>query len=396
MGYKSVSVPFGAKFDARDGSNPNDEWIENDYEFLECFSRIYLCFDADEPGQKAAKSLVKRLGIDRCYFVHMPEDCKDANDVLLKDKVADLNDAIESAKTMDPAELKSVAEFKELVWETFHPNSEHELGIPFMFKEVPWRIRPGELTVWTGHSGHGKSTLLNHLLVHLADVGQRSCIASFEMAAKKSINQLSRQASGLNHFEQSDRPLFDDIFNWMEDRFWVVDRVGKLGWRELLEIFSYARKRYRVSQFVVDSLLRCGIPNDDYDQQKSFVDALVTFAQNNDSHVHLVAHSRKKEDERSAPGKLDVAGAGEITHLAHNVISIYRNKDKQDRIENAKMSGDTILESVLHMSDGHMEMHKQRETGDEPRQRFWFLHGPAQFCSNPQCGPKQYVTRFTP
>lgn len=390
MGYQAVSVPFGAKADSADGTNPNDEWIENDFEWLESFSRIYLCFDADEPGQRAAKSIVKRLGVERTYLVGMPVDCKDANDVLLNGKQDDFFELIESAKTVDPAELKNAGLFREDVWKRFNPSNENAKGIPFML-DAPWRIRPCELTIWTGISGHGKSEMLNHLMVHLASVGQKSCVASFEVTSAKTLENISIQAGGTSGYGLSSRIHFDKVFDWISLHFWIVDRVGRFSWRDLLVIFKYARRRYGVTQFVVDSLLRCGIAGDDYEQQKAFVDALVLFAMEHDVHVHLVAHSRKLEDEKNAPGKQDVKGSGDITDLAHNVQSVFRNKSKETDVENCKIGGQVPSTDLLSKPDGFLQMTKQRETGEEFRCRFWFLRGVKQFTDAHQKPARAYV-----
>lgn len=393
MGYPAVSVPFGAKCDAKDGTNPNEEWIELDYEWLECFSRIYLCFDRDDKGESAAKSIVKRLGLERTYLVEMPEGCKDANDVLLKGKQADLFEAINGATTADPAELKNAESFREIVWKRFNPTAENAKGIPFMF-DVPWRIRRKELTIWTGISGHGKSEVLNHLAVHLGDLGEKTLIASFEVMADKTLENLARQAGGRSVFGGSSREDFDAVFSWLCDRIWIVDRVGRFSWKDLIVIFKYARRRYGITQFIVDSLLRCGIAGDDYEGQKSFTDALVLFAMDDDCHVHLVAHSRKLENEGAAPGKQDVKGSGDITDLAHNVASVFRNKAKEKEIEDLKIDGKAPGLDLLQKPDGFLQLTKQRETGEEFRARFWFLGGVKQFTDKHTTPAKRYAPRI--
>lgn len=49
-------------------------WVD---ELRQC-KKIYLCYDADEAGQKGARAVAKRLGYNRCWNVLLP--CKDAND----------------------------------------------------------------------------------------------------------------------------------------------------------------------------------------------------------------------------------------------------------------------------------------------------------------------------
>ena len=68
VGISALSVNAGAA---------NHQWIENDWERLERFSEIHICFDDDEAGRKGASEVIQRLGVDRCKLVKF--GAKDAN-----------------------------------------------------------------------------------------------------------------------------------------------------------------------------------------------------------------------------------------------------------------------------------------------------------------------------
>jgi twinkle protein len=63
-------------------------------------------------------------------------------------------------------------------------------------------------------------------------------------------------------------------------------------------------------------------------KQKEFVVRLVNFARKYNAIVHLIAHPRKLETTRRLT-KFDVSGSGDITNLAHYVLSIHRVSDKE-------------------------------------------------------------------
>ena len=151
--YPAVSVPFGAKSEAKDGSDPNMEWISNDFEFLNRFERIILALDNDEAGQNATKSIVKRLGRERCHVVDFGEH-KDANDAHLKDKKEGTNalvEIIENAKPFEPENLKNAMGYEEAIEDRFiNPNSMSR-GIPLPW-DIPFHIRMNELSILTGFS----------------------------------------------------------------------------------------------------------------------------------------------------------------------------------------------------------------------------------------------------
>ena len=85
-------------------------------------------------------------------------------------------------------------------------------------------------------------------------------------------------------------------------------------------MFEYAYRRYGVRHFLIDSLAKCGFGEDAYNEQKAFVDRLSDFARNNDIQVHLVCHSRKRNDESDLPDKFDIKGTGAITDMVDNVF----------------------------------------------------------------------------
>lgn len=368
MGYPSVSIPFGAGNHAK--------WIENDFEWLDCFSRILICMDADGSGYKARAEIAKRLGHHRCYVVTMPEGCKDANDVLKESRESDMFEAIESAATIDPSQLKTASEFWDETREVRFPTRMDAAGVPFLFS-VPWNIRPKEVTVWTGYNFHGKSQLLNLAMVYFRSMGQTACIASFEVEPPVTLDLMTCQAMGRIPAPSEQRE-YEATFNWLASDMLIVNRVGIIPWRELLEIMHYAALRYRVKQFVIDSLLRCGIGQEDLQAQKDFLDALTIFSLENECHVHLVAHSKKPQsgDESRAPSKYDIKGTGDISDLAHNVVCVHRNLEKQEKKEKAK--GNLDMET-LKTPDGHLYVYKQRRTGRMSKTDLFHLGGSFQF-----------------
>ena len=58
----------------------DDEWITEDWNFLNLFSSIILDFDDDEEGKKAEARVKARLGMERCRIVRYRY--KDANAAL--------------------------------------------------------------------------------------------------------------------------------------------------------------------------------------------------------------------------------------------------------------------------------------------------------------------------
>lgn len=376
-GRPALSVPFGG------GGGAKQAWIEYEFKNLERFDVIYLCLDRDDEGRKASDEIIKRLGRERCRLIDL--GCKDFNVALdsLMYSRDDVDECYAKAKSMDPDKLVGVTDLRDDVQAEFFDRNPTVSGM-----EVPWakardliRFRSSEVTVWTGWSGHGKSQLLNYLAFHGMRGGERFCIASMEMPARRTLQRMIRQAGGLAH---PTRGYIDAILDYLGGKLWIYNQVGSANTKEMLDTFRYAARRYGVSQFIVDSLAKLGMAEDDYNGQKAAMEALVGFAHEMDVHVHLVAHPRKAEDETKAPGKLDVRGGAILTDLADNVITVWRNKRKEE----AERSGSKEYDAQSHV---HMIISKQRLTGEEDRIPLWFDPASAQYLERDNHRPRQWV-----
>jgi twinkle protein len=228
-----------------------------------------------------------------------------------------------------------------------------------------FELRPGELTIWAGINGHGKTTLLSQVMLSIIGRGQKVCLASLEMKPAETMAKMSRQAAG------SERPSVEFIGNfhrWTDGRLWVYDHVGRIAASRVLAVATYIRKELGIDHLVVDSLMKCGIGTDDYTAQRDFVDGLCAICRDTGLSIHLVAHMRKGENERTAPGKFDVKGAGEITDLVDNLVIVWRNLRKDDKPETPSTD-----------PDAYMRVAKQRHHSWEGSFAFWFDKPSQQF-----------------
>jgi twinkle protein len=109
-----VSVPDGAPpardaqgnivqvpEDADDVDPANDEkyrYVLNCWDRLAKIRRIVLAGDGDEPGWRLCQELARRLGKARCSFVSYPQDCKDANEVLVSHGPAEVMKLVDGVR----------------------------------------------------------------------------------------------------------------------------------------------------------------------------------------------------------------------------------------------------------------------------------------------------------
>lgn len=382
-GYPALSVPFGGGKGAKQVN-----WIENEFHNLERFEEIYLCLDNDGPGQEAVKEIINRLGADRCRVVELPH--KDANECLMNAVHPDLiAKAIRNARTLDPDELKSAFNYADNVIKMLHPDGQQEPGFfsPWAKARDLIYFRYSELSISNGVNGHGKSQIVGDISLAAMAQGERVCIASMELTPARLLARLTRQAAGMKSGVPSPEYI-KAIHDWYRDRLWIYECTGSAKTKRLLETFAYARRRYGVRVFVIDSLMKCGIGEDDYNAQKEFVEALCDFKHEHDCHIFLVTHSRKGESEEKPTGKFDVKGTGSITDLADNVFTIWRNKRKERELSKPEHEQES---KYIDMPDCLFICSKQRNGDWEGTIGLWFDRNSYQYLGSENDRLREYV-----
>ncbi|MCC8378658.1 toprim domain-containing protein [Xenorhabdus sp. PB30.3] len=340
-GLPALSVPFGG------GKGAKQQWIEFEYHNLDRFEEIWLSMDNDEVGHEAAKEIANRLGEHRCRLVKLPH--KDINECLQAGMTQDeIVRCLETAAFFDPEELCSAREYYQDTIQAFYGKEQYLFGSPWETLNHNFKFREAELTILNGVNGHGKSEILGHVLCEAMRQGSRACVASFELKPSVFLKRLTRQATC------STLPPMIEIesaFNFYDDRLWLFGLTGTAKADRLLDIFRYANKRYGINLFIIDSLMKCGIADDDYNGQKDFLDAVCDFKNKTNSHVILVTHSRKSDSEDKPTGKMDVKGSGSITDLTDNLFIIWRNKRRERALQKLQAGQQLSDEEQRHTNE---------------------------------------------
>jgi len=392
-GHPAVSIPQGAK---------NMNWVENDWDWLERFETIYLNFDSDEVGRAGAKELCERLGPERCMNVAL-EPYKDGNEMLTDDEDAPER-FLASAKAMMPEEIESFSDGWDDVVHELTTAIDNPDGVKVPWEGLKLRIRPREVTAVVGFTGHGKSTVINQLAVHLQANGWPGIIASLEGEVAGLKADLVRTVCGsysltMDQINRSkDSSIFKDLFivNRKQDRQMTAEKI--------YEYFRMCSRKYGCKYAVLDNMMMCDIKSDDLDAQKNFVEQLNRLANDTGMHIFLIVHPRKPPSEKELarpPSIYETKGAGEIVNLIHNFLSVWRNVPKhmkvaalkRDQKENGTYNEALVSEQAK--PDGSIEVQKQRRGhGDE---RGWvggvktWVRGRCQMVTDDDAKPINYL-----
>lgn len=274
-----------------------------------------------------------------------------------------------------------------------------QLGQPIMLQghPLPWlktrglfRFRPGEVTLWAGPNGHGKSLMSGFVALDLLFASQRVCIASFEMKPHSTLRRMLRQWSGFVPEEFGSHPegmahmrdLYEQFSCQADKRLWFYDQQGTVNAGQMAAVARYCAKELGIDHLFIDSLMKCVKAEDDYNGQKAFVDELCAIARDYGVHIHLVHHIRKLENEAKRPDKNDVKGSGSIADQVDNILTVWRNKAD----ENARKQDDP---------DAVLTCCKQRHGEWEGAVRLWFDKASQQFKESAKAQVINFAERVT-
>jgi twinkle protein len=276
--------------------------------------------------------------------------------------------------------VRSASDFLQETIDAFYQPSDAVMPPRPLWEKANGKIafRPGEVSLWAGINGHGKSMLLSQVEIDLMAQQERVLSMSFEMLPVRQMQRMSRQAYA------GDEPSISFItafHKWTDGRLWIYDHCGSIKWEKVIAVMRYASDKFGITQFVIDSLMKCVRGETDYDAQKDFVNELCAFAQARKVHVHLVHHVRKGDNEDQVPGKFDAKGAGAITDMVDNVFIVWRNK-KSER-DTSKEQKPTAM----------LKCDKQRNGEWEGSLGFWFHPESMQYLERIDAIPMRYKLR---
>jgi twinkle protein len=145
----------------RNGASAALKDVKAQYEWLDSFDSIVICFDSDEPGQKAAVEVAELFG-NKAKIVKHIKDCKDASDYLVTGQESAFVNQWWKAETYIPDGIVAASS----LWESVStPEPAAEAFYPFKgLNSLLYGLRSAELITVTAGSGLGKSQFLREIL----------------------------------------------------------------------------------------------------------------------------------------------------------------------------------------------------------------------------------------
>jgi twinkle protein len=323
-----ISVPNGASGTAM-------EYLDN---YIDLFDNktIYLSVDNDLKGYELRNELLRRFGQERCKIIEL-EDCKDANEYIIKYGVNELRERFNGAKELPVSGIIDVADNYDDCYNLFINGLQKgkTIGISDVDDIITWEL--GRVAIVTGIPGHGKSEFVDYVAIKLClQYGWKIGYFSPEnYPFKYHFSKLSKKLVGKSfdakYMSNAD---FDESYEYIKDNISFIYPEDDMSFENILSKATYLVKRHGIKQFIIDPYNKIEHRRDKSESETEyisrFLDSCVTFAKKYQVLFWIVAHPRKmnrKKDESAfeIPSLYDINGSSNFYNKADYGLIVYRN-----------------------------------------------------------------------
>lgn len=334
--YHAVSVPNGAS-----KGNQKLDYLDNCWKYFENKKRIILATDKDEPGVALREELARRLGKERCFIFQYPEECKDANEILVKSNPEFLKSCMNHIIEYPIEGIKSVQDLNEsidFIYKNGYPKG-NKIGYNNLDSLITWRT--GELTAVTGIPGSGKSEFVDQIMIKTAVLHDwKWAVFSAENQPEElHFAKLAEKYIGKPFYNKSEewKMTPEELYNAkgiINDHFYFINIDEKnVTLDGLLEKARELVLRKGVNAFLLDpwNYIEHKIPFGFTETQyiSEALTKIARFAKINNIHIIVVAHPtkiRKGDDGNYMVATMyDIAGSAHWFNKIDNGMSVYRD-----------------------------------------------------------------------
>jgi twinkle protein len=375
--HNSISVPNGATLNSN-----NLDYLDNCIDYFDDKQKIILAVDKDEPGQALQQELVRRLGAEVCFLIDF-QDCKDANEYLLKYGKEKLHGLVLQAKAVP---LENVTTFRDIEGEItdFVKNGfkrGYQVGLS-NFDSI-FSTYTGQFITVTGIPSSGKSDFVDQMVVgYNQNYDWKTAFASPENAPTYlHAHKLMRKV-------WQDMPRKDDIGTdkWnavadhVNDNFFFID-MERYTLDSVLRKGAELVKRKGIKCLVIDPFNKIrDIDSNLEDVNRytmEYLSKIEIFAKKYDVLVFVVAHPTKmykdKDGKMEEPTMYNIKGGGEWYDASYHGLLIHRD------YENKTVKAKVLKVKFQNLGENGAEAHFRWE----PKSGCFIPHEPIDMSNEP-------------
>ncbi len=328
-----ISVPNGATLNSN-----NLDYLDNCIDYFDKKEKIILAVDQDEAGQALQQELIRRLGAEVCYLATF-DDCKDANEYLLKYGKQKLNERIQQAR---PVPLENVTTFRDIEAEVtdfvengFKPG--YQVGLQ-NFDDI-FSTYTGQFITVTGIPSSGKSDFVDQMVIgYNENYGWKTAFASPENAPTYlHAHKLMRKSwQGMPTRGDIKGDKWNRVADHINDNFFFID-MERYTLESVLRKGAELVKRKGIKCLVIDPFNKIrdvDSKTEDINRYTmEYLTKIESFAKKFDVLVFIVAHPTKmyrdKDGQIEEPTMYNIKGGGEWYDASYHGILVHRNYEEK-------------------------------------------------------------------
>ena len=209
-------------------------------------------------------------------------------------------------------------------------------------------FRKGELMVWTGYPGSGKSEMVDTIALRLMNKGWRYLYCSLEKRPKGHIQSLVHKISGIP-IEDRTKVQQEEALKFLNLHCSMIGRKGfNPSMENIIKMAKIYKNVYGLDALVIDPFNYITSPykGDIYNNSAHILERCTYLAQSLDISVHLVAHPKKPDkvfgNKLPRLTAYSIAGNADFYNMADMIIAIYRTIDNTNRVEVLKVRDEDV------------------------------------------------------
>jgi twinkle protein len=332
-----ISVRAGAQGAIKD--------IKANYEYINSFETIVVCFDNDEPGLDAANKVAQVFEPLKCKIMNL--NLKDANEYLQQNKREEFTRAFWNATPYTPAGIIRLCDNIETM---FQKDNRLTVKYPFQgLNEKLYGIRTGELVTITAGTGAGKTSMMYEIEYHmLKNTDCNIGIVHLEEGTDQTRWHLVSIPANKRLFVDEEREGLtqEDVQAYLEDtvldpRLISYAHFGSQNVDELLSKIRYMVKAMDCKYVVIDHLNIIVSGFEEGDERRN-IDMLMTklrsLVEETQCGILLVSHLRRGAGDTGTEQGREISlsmlrGSHSIAQLSDGVIALERDQQAKDPVQ---------------------------------------------------------------
>ena len=361
--YATVSVRSGAAGALKD--------CKASFEWLDSFDSVVICFDADEPDQKAAKEVAQLFGGKSKVVKHMT-GYKDACDYLMADKGKEFVNVWWRAEEFKPENIVTVADIKERM---LAPPAE---GLPWCFDtltKLTYGRRKGELYGFGAGVGVGKTDVFTQQISYDIDVlNEKVGVIYLEQNVVETAQRVAGKLDKrLYHIPDASwtRQQYEESVERLDSRqqLYMMEHFGAMDWASVKGIIRYFAKAYDIKMIYLDHLTALAANEQDERRALDGIMAdMASLAQSDGLIIHFVSHLTTPEGKAHEEGgrvlEKHFTGSRAIARWSHYMFGLERDKQASDPVVRQTTTFRVLKDRFAGSATGEkFGLHYDRATG---------------------------------